>query len=259
MATPRITALAAVAAIAVLSGARVARAVDPFEIQVYDGTANDPRQAGLELHLNTVAKGLRESVPPEAPTHHQTHATFESSYGLTKNVELGGYLQTALLADGTFAYAGAKLRTKIVTSPTFHEHVRLGVNLELARIPERFEINRWDTEIRPIAAWEDDDWLFAFNPILSIALAGKDAGSPSFEPALAAYKKVRDVFSFGLEYYGTIGKPYNPSPRRDQLHYIYGVGNLLAFDDWELNVGVGGGLTDASNGLVMKAIVGHVF
>ena len=259
MATPRITALAALAALAVLAKVGVARAVDPFEIQVYDGTANDKGQAGLELHLNRVAKGLRVAEPPEAPTHHQTHATFEPSYGLTKNVELGGYLQTALLGDGTFAYAGAKLRTKIVTSPTFHEHARLGVNLELARIPQRFELDRWATEIRPIAAWEDDDWLFAFNPIVSVALAGKDAGTPSFEPAAAVYKKVRGLVSFGVEYYGTIGKPYNPSPRNEQLHYLYGVGNLLAFDAWELNVGVGGGLTEASNGLVMKAIVGHVF
>jgi hypothetical protein len=247
------------AAFCTLAVCRSARAVDAFEIQVYDGTANDPGQAGLELHLNHVAKGLREAEPPEEPTHRQTHATFEPSFGVTKNWELGGYFQTALLRDGTFAYAGAKLRSKLVTSPSFHPHVRLGLNVELARIPQRFEIDRWGTELRPIAAWENDEWLFAVNPILSFALAGKDAGSPSFEPAAAAYKKVRGLVSFGVEYYGSLGKPWDPSPRSEQLHYLYGVGNLIAFDAWELNVGVGGGLTAASNGLVLKAIVGHVF
>ena len=259
MQPPRLAVLTVLATLSVASVAQVARAVDAFEIQVYDGTANDPGQAGLELHLNRVAKGLRESESPELPPHHQTHATFEPSFGITKNWELGGYFQTALLADGALAYAGAKLRSKLVTSPDFHPHVRLGINVELAKIPRIFERDRWGAELRPIAAFEDDDWLFAFNPIFAIALAGKDAGAPGFEPALAAYKKVRGVVSFGFEYYGSIGKPYNPSPRSEQLHYLYGVGNLIAFDAWELNVGVGGGLTAASNGLVLKAIVGHVF
>jgi hypothetical protein len=41
---------------------RRASAVDPFEIQVYDGTANAPGVPGLELHLNNVSVGPR--VPP---------------------------------------------------------------------------------------------------------------------------------------------------------------------------------------------------
>ncbi|MEO7093472.1 MAG: hypothetical protein ABI175_09490, partial [Polyangiales bacterium] len=229
MQTPRIAAPAALSTLAVLLVLSVSApvyAVDAFEIQVYDGTANDPGQAGLELHLNHVAKGAHVAEPPEEAPHRQTHATFEPSLGITKSWELGGYFQTALLRDGTFAYAGAKLRSKLVTAPDFHPHVRLGINVELARIPQRFEIDRWGIELRPIAAWEDDDWLFAVNPIFSFALAGKDAGAPSFEPAVAAYRKVRGLVSFGVEYYGSIGKPYNPSPTNEQLHYLYGVGNL---------------------------------
>ena len=50
-----------------------ARAVDPFEIQVYDGTADAPGVPGLELHLNTVASGRTVADPtgtsPRASRH----------------------------------------------------------------------------------------------------------------------------------------------------------------------------------------------
>ncbi len=85
----------------------VARAVDPFEIQVYDATVAPPRTAGVELHMNSVVSGSRASVPPELPPHHQSHFTLEPSVGLTDWWEVGAYLQTALLPDGSFEYAGA--------------------------------------------------------------------------------------------------------------------------------------------------------
>src|SRR4051812_34971910 len=84
---------------------REARAADPFEIQVYDATANDPGHAGLELHVNTVASGVREAAPPELPPHRQTHFTLEPSIGITPWWELGGYLQTTLRGDGHFDYS----------------------------------------------------------------------------------------------------------------------------------------------------------
>ena len=67
---------------AVLFASGHARAVDPFEIQVYDGTASAPGTPGLELHANSVLRGQRSAPPPEAPSHHQTHLTLEPSFGL---------------------------------------------------------------------------------------------------------------------------------------------------------------------------------
>ena len=36
---------------------------DPFEIEVYDGTANAPGVPGMELHVNDWATGNREATP----------------------------------------------------------------------------------------------------------------------------------------------------------------------------------------------------
>lgn len=233
-----------------------ARAADPFEIQVYDGTADPPGVPGLELHVNHVENGVN-APPPAAPADGVTHFTLEPSLGITPWWELGAYLQTALRADGTFDYAGVKLRTKFVTPPDFYPHVRLGVNVELAWLPAAYDPDRWGGEVRPIAAWEDRRWLLAVNPIVGTPLAGAGARSgPTFEPAALALWKARGVIAAGLEYYASLGPIGGFHAARDQEHYLFEVVNLLAVERLEVNVGVGEGLTSGSNGWVVKTIVG---
>ncbi len=116
-------------------------AFDPFEIQVYDGTADARGQAGLEIHLNRQASATR--------------ITFEPSYGITSFWEMGGYLQTM---QGH--YEGVKWRNKFVTELGYY---RLGVNFEVSLEPGA----QWGGEIRPILAWEDARWLVAVKSITS--------------------------------------------------------------------------------------------
>jgi hypothetical protein len=234
---------------------RAARALDAFEIQVYDGTANPPGAPGLELHVNGVASGLESAPPPELPPNHQVHLTFEPSYGVTPNWELGGYLQTAVRADGAYDFAGVKLRSKLVTSRAWSARARLGVNLEVSALPERYEADRWGLEVRPIAAWDAGLFSFAVNPIVDVPLTG---GSPSFEPAASAVLVLAGRASFGVEYYAGLGPLTHPSAVHEQQHYIYEVVNLLALPSFELNAGIGQGLTSASNPLVAKLILGYV-
>ena len=233
-----------------------ARAVDPFEIQVYDGTANPPGVPGLELHVNHVGGGVN-APPPAAPSDGSTHFTLEPSLGVTTWWELGGYLQTALRADGGYDFAGVKLRTKFVTPPSFHPHVRLGVNLELAWLPAAYDADHWGGELRPIAAWEDARWLLVVNPIVGTPLAGAAARSgPTFEPAAMAVVKLGGVVAAGLEYYASLGPIGGSHAGRDQEHYLFEVVNLLAVEHLELSLGVGEGLTAGSNGWIVKTIVG---
>ena len=223
---------------------RTALAVDPFEIQVYDGTADAPGQAGLETHLNHVANGVRTAEGPELPLHRQTHVTFEPSFGVTPFWELGGYLQTAVRSDGQYDYAGVKLRSKFVTPPSFFHHaLRFGLNFELSNLPETYDRNVWGGEVRPIVAWETKHSLLAVNPILT------RSAEWSFEPAAQALALLPGVAGAGLEYYG--------STNGEQ--YLYEVVNLLTDETLELQVGVGEGLTSESNPLVFKAIVGIGF
>lgn len=237
-----------------------ARAGDPFEIQVYDGTANAPGVAGLELHLNDWATGHRDAVAPELPLHGQFHATLEPSIGLLPFWEVGAYLQGAVRTDdGVVDWAGAKLRSKFVTPPGYDPHWRFGLNFEVSLLPEAYDRHRWAAEVRPIVAWHDADWLFALNPILSQPLEGSDASQgPSLEPAFKAARTVGPV-AVGIEYYATLGAVGDLLPASDQEHYLFEVVDLLSAGAFELNGGVGEGLTPASAGIVFKVILGYSF
>jgi hypothetical protein len=237
-----------------------ATASDPFEIQVYDGTADAPGVPGLELHVNDWATGNREALPPEAALNGQFHATLEPSIGVTPIWELGAYLEGAVRTDdGRAGFAGVKLRSKFVTPPDWDPHWRLGVNLEVSYSLAVYDADRWGSEVRPILAWHDPDWLFAFNPILDQAFAGGDAGlGPSFQPALKIARRAGPV-ALGIEYYATLGPLTSPLPWREQQQQIFEVVDLWSVDRLEVNAGVGEGLTHASQGLVFKAIVGWEF
>jgi hypothetical protein len=248
-------------ALAALLCAASASAGDPFEIQVYDGTANAPWVPGVELHLNDWATGNRNDyVAPEAPLHGQIHATLEPSIGITPFWELGAYLLTAWRTDqGVFEWAGGKLRSKFVTPETFSPNWRLGVNLEVSCLSPTYDHDQWGTEIRPIVAWHDARWLFVLNPILDQPLAGSDAkDGPNFEPAAKAQIAVGPV-GLGFEYYATLGPVGALLPWRQQEQQVFEVVDLLSVEHLELNAGVGEGLTTDSAGLVFKLIVGWEF
>jgi hypothetical protein len=90
-------AFGALAAAAILIAPSAARAVDPFEIQVHDGTVGGPGSVGIELNAKTVVSGQRTAVPPELPSHHQSHFTLEPAFGITdwgSRAERGAVIRT---------------------------------------------------------------------------------------------------------------------------------------------------------------------
>ena len=253
---PPVAALALV----VLGAASPARALDPFEIQVYDGTANAPRVLGLELHVNRAATGYSAATAPELPLHGQTHLTLEPSFGIFPWWELGAYLQTSLGSDGRYAYAGTKLRSKFVTGPAFHPHLRFGLNVELSVLPRAYDRDRFAAELRPIAAWQNEGWLIAVNPIVGVGLAGQRGhDGPTFEPCAKIARSVAEVLALGVEYYGSVGPIASPSPLPQQIHQIFGVVDIEALHDVEIELGLGGGVTPASAGLIGKIVLGYAF
>jgi hypothetical protein len=239
--------------------ASTAHALDPFEIQVYDANIDPPHTAAIELHANAVLSGVETAPPPEYPPNHQTHLTAEPSFGLTPWWEIGGYLQTAIRADGNFDFAGVKLRSKFVLPPAPGSPLGWGLNLEISRLPETYDRNRWGAELRPIATARAarGRLYFGINPIVDWDLAGPDAsGRPDLEPAATALFVVEGLASLGLEYYANFGPIGAWLPASAQEHYLFEVVNLTRWRRWEINLGLGEGLTAASNRLVVKTILG---
>ena len=156
---------------------RVARALDAFEIQVYDGTANAAGAPGLELHINDVMRRPTTAMP-RARTQPST-GSFHTGAFMRRHGLLGARClpPDGAADDGTFDFAGVKARSKLVTRPSWSTTRRLGLNVEVSDIPARYEAERWGLELRPIVAQDLGQFSVVVNPIVSVSLTGSAACS----------------------------------------------------------------------------------
>jgi len=263
--------------LAILLAAGPAAALDRFEIQVYEAEVNEPGQIGLEMHLNYTVKGTRQpGYPGEVPPHRVGRLTLEPAVGVASWLELGVYLQFMLAPGGDARYGGAKARAKMIVPERVRESAGiplfLGLNVEIGRVPLAVEQEGWANEFRPIIGWKNDHWLLAFNPIFGYALSGPDRFRVDFEPCAKVAWNTQRGFSLGFEYYaglGLVGEGF--LPLREQEHLLFAVLDLAEPaghaagaearpSPWELNLALGGALTDAAGPhLLVKAIVGRAF
>jgi len=231
-------------------------AQDKFEIQVYDSHIDPILAPRVELHLNYFPSGLRETSPDgELPTDHVARYTLEPQTGLTDWCEVGGYFQTALRPEGSFDFAGVKLRFKARLPEQLWNVVGLALNTEVSYVPHGYEAQRWGSELRPIIDLRLGRFYAAINPILSIDWTGPEAGIPQLEPAAKVSVDLFSGLALGSEYYAGLGPIDGFLPTREQTHALYAVLDWAAsFID--LNFGVGYGGLGAGERWVAKAIVG---
>jgi hypothetical protein len=95
---------------------------------------------------------------------------------------------------------------------------------------------------------------------MSLAIKGPEAGSaPGFEPIGKIGWDFSKVIQAGVEYYSETGSVKHFHPLNDEHHILFGAADLNVSPDWELNFGVGKGLTGTSEQWIVKAIIGYRF
>jgi hypothetical protein len=244
-----------------------ARAMDKFEIQVYQGEHNLPGQASAELHSNyTIVGHQQPAYQGETPPDGVLRLNLEPALGVTPWLELGAYLQAMIAPDSGLQFGGWKVRAKFVVPEHLGLPVILGVNVEIGRVPESVEEEGWANEFRPIMGLPVGRLCFTFNPLFGFALTGPEAGKPDFEPAFKAKWNTNLGFAVGLEHYAALGRFDQGFVGPHQQEHL----TFAAFDlepaegqpgsSWELNLAVGRSLTDATpQRWLVKAIVGRGF
>jgi hypothetical protein len=237
-----------------------ARAVDIFEIQVYEGDINPAGHAGLELHTNFVAAGrAAPAFPGEMVPDRSLRLTLEPSLGVFSFWELGAYLQlTTAPGRSQWAFGGYKLRSKLIVPRERTGRFTLGLNFEVGRGVAVLGSDDWNTEVRPIISWWAGRWFVAVNPIVGWALSGDTSAAPEFEPCAKLRFDAGHQVGLGVEYYAGLGRIGSMPGWSEQQHVIYLVGDLLD-GPIELNVGLGRGLTAATDEWNFKIIVGKGF
>jgi hypothetical protein len=241
------------AALSALPGER-ANATD--EIQVYNAGIAAPGQFTIQQHLNYVALGLKDPpFPGGLVSNHSLNGTPEFAYGVTDWWEVGLYLPFAV-QDRQFLSDSFKLRTLFVSPNAEQRNLFYGINFEFSNETPKFAQTRFAMEIRPIIGVRNADWEFIVNPIVDIGF-GK-YGQADFVPAARVARKIGPDLFVGLEYYADFGQIGNFASLADQQHTLFAVTDfkLGVFD---VNFGVGYGLTPASDRWVVKTIVGYAF
>ncbi len=234
-----------------------ALAANQDEIQVYDDSINKPGEFGLEIHVNaTPAGGAPPSYPGEITDEHGARFTTEFSYGVTRDVELGLYLDFQQDGEGTYYFVGPKYRLKwLPLHPDENGGWFGGANWELATVPPRFEQAKDVLELRGIVGYKADDWIFVVNPVFDWNLGnGLGSPDPEFTASFKYTHKVVEGLSAGIEYYGDIGKLAHASPLDQQDQRLYAVADIDA-GPWAFNIGIGRGFTAGADTWTVKAII----
>lgn len=240
-----------------LAAARVAAAQDNYEIQVYGADLVPVGATMLELHSNYTTSGVA-AAPGLQPSLHALHETIELTHGFSEWLEVGFYFFTSTRSGDGLQWVGNHLRPRIAVPASWGWPVGLSLSQEFGYQRRQFSEDTWTWEIRPIIDQRVGRFYWSLNPVLERSFKGPGSSEGfAFSPnAMVSLDLTRRV-NLALEYYGAFGPVSDPLPLGQSSQAIYPAVNLDLGPGWEFNAGVGVGLTDATDGMLFKLILGR--
>lgn len=226
----------------------------PEEIQVYLDDMKAPGQASIDFHNNYVFTGRRApDYAGEQPPEHVYRLTPELNYGLTDVLELGLYLLSTRDSAGGIHGDGAKVRLKYIAPHASDAGIFWGVNFEVGRTSLRVSETPWNAELKGILGWRNGAWLVAFNPNIdgSLSRGGPATADIDFKVAYSIDPKTQ----VGLEAYNELGPARHLQSWSRNSKTAYAVIDR-EFGAFDLNLGIGRGLTHDADRWTIKFIVG---
>jgi hypothetical protein len=246
------------AVILVVPGASRPLRAQTDEIQVYTGQLETPGKSNLTIHANytpdgrTVA-GFPGGIVPQG----SVNGAFEWARGVTSWFEAGMYLPVyTFTRDRTLELDGAKLRALFAVPHAETRRFFYGVNFELSFNAKRWDQSRQSGEIRPIVGARSGPWDLIFNPILDTSFDG--FSRLDFAPSARLAYNRSPTFALAAEHYADFGQLHHFEPGARQEHNLFGVADISR-PLFDLEAGIGFGLTKASDKVVLKTILSHTF
>ncbi len=232
--------------------------VDPWEFEVYPYSTTPRGMAEFETDNSVVTRGHPDGGEGTAagtlPSQGMWSNAYELSYGLTDRIEGAIYLNMARPEGGGLRWAGdnIRLRGRLFDEGVLPVDVGWYAELEWHKTPQFDDATR-ELEFRPIL--EKDIGLFSImvNPKLEkvLAGAGHDQGFEFGYDAGIRFRWTR-ALSPGLEFYGGAGLVDGLDSPREQQHCVFPVVWGALPHGLEYNIGVGYGLTRASDHVIVK-------
>ncbi len=230
-----------------------------YEVQVYPSEVQDPGTTMIELHSNFTAEGS-QTEDGVLGTNHQIHETVEITRGFTPWFETGFYIFTSAQSGEGWQWVGDHIRPRLAVPEDWKWPVGVSLSLEFGYQRYKFSPDTWTLEIRPIIDKQVGRMYLAFNPTFDRSFHGPGVSqglvfSPNFKAGWDFTKKI----NAGIEYYGSLGPITGFDPIRDQEQQIVPAIDLNLSPKWEFNFGVGVGMTQATDHILIKMILGRRF
>lgn len=229
------------------------------EIQVYNAEIAAPGIFNLTWHNNYTPIGPNvPDFPGGIVPNHTLNGVTEWAYGVTDWFEAGLYFPLySLSGPGSLTYNGFKVRTLFVVPDAANQRFFYGVNFEFSFNTAHWDQSKYTQEIRPIVGWHLGAVDFIVNPILDNSYKG--FSRLDFEPATRLAYNFNKTWAVAAEEYDDFGPPlrgfYSPQQQQHQLFAVFDFNGK----PWAVEGGVGVGLNDATDRLVLKLILSRDF
>ncbi len=256
----RLAPVRACVLLAVLAVPHRGQCQDNYEIQVYGSETVAPGKTMVELHSNYTVDGTTTPVNGVLPSQHAFHETLEITQGLTPWFETGFYVFSSIQPQEGWQWVGDHLRPRIRVPEDWHWPVGLSLSTEIGYQQRSYSEDTWSWELRPIIDKQWGRWYAALNPAFEKSLQGLNANQGwGSAPSAKLSFELTKLVAIGAEYYSSLGPIGRFDPWNQQQHQIFPTLNLNFSPNWEFNFGVGFGLTPATDGLIVKLIIGYRF
>lgn len=237
-----------------------AQAQDNYEIQVYGSETVPARSTMVELHSNFTFQGSKQFMDGVRPTNHALHETIEITHGWNDWFETGFYIFTSADSQFGWQWVGDHIRPRVRIPADWRWPVGLSLSTEIGYQRASYSPDTWTWEIRPIIDKQIGRLYLAFNPSFDRSFHGPGVRSGmSFSPNFKTGYDITKKINAGIEYYGALGPVGSFDPLRDQQQQIIPSIDLNLGPRWEFNFGVGVGVTQATDHLLVKIIIGRRF
>jgi hypothetical protein len=231
----------------------------PEEIQVYMDEMSKPGHFGVDVHNNFVMSGSgTPDYPGAQPPNHVFRLTPEFYYGISDTFEAGLYLLSTTTPGNPVNYDGEKIRLKYIAKHDETQGSFWGANLEVGKTTLRVSEQAWNAEFKGIYGYRSGRWTFAVNPNFDWSLSGPGNAPVSLDVDTKIAYKTDSGRQFGLESYNEMGPLRNLGHLSQLSQTLYGVIDTQ-LGKFDLNAGIGRGLTTASDRWLVKFIIGTHF
>jgi hypothetical protein len=231
-----------------------------YEIQVYGSDLVEPGHTMVELHSNFTIDGSKTMMDGLYPTNHAQHETVEITHGFNDWFETGFYIFTSIQEGHGWQWVGDHIRPRFRVPEKWNWPVGVSISNEIGYQRRQFSPDTWTWEIRPIVDQRIGRWYWSINPVLDRAWHGPDVNQGLvFSPDFKFSYDFTPQIAGGLEYYGAAGPVTGFYAVGTQQHQVFPTIDLNLAPQWEVNFGLGWGLTGSTDHLITKMILGYRF